>query len=163
MNATIFQIMYYGLRTAFFTGCQVSARLPLAQASIESANFTSNIFKSLNNMFGMMQPTGRAAAGLTRSQGASANGFATFASPLDSIWDYLYWLKSKDLKNDADLDRFIGAGHYATDPAYYKKVSAKAAQLAPSLLSPATILAGAFLGTAATVTTGVVVAKALSK
>ncbi len=112
-------------------------------------------------MFGMMQPTGRAAAGLTRSLGASANGFATFASPFDSIWDYLYWLKVKDIKNDADLDRLLASGGYAADPAYYRKVNAKANELAPLLISPAQFLGMAGLGALGVGAAAVIVAKAL--
>ena len=153
--------MYYGLRLALFPTCKVSARLPLAQASIESANFTSNIFKSLNNMFGMMQPAGRAAAGLTRSVGPSANGFATFASPFDAIWDYLMWLKVMGLNDDAALDRHLASGKYAADPRYYAKVNAKANEQAPLLIDPAKFVLGAIAGTAGVVTLGVIAHKAL--
>ena len=157
MNSKLFQAIFYGYRLALFPLVKTSARLPLAQASIESAGFTSNIFKSLNNMFGMNQYKARKG----KSLGAGASGFATYASPADSILDYLYWLEAMGLTDDAALERHLAAGKYATDPKYFQKVTAKANELQPLLISPTAFVAGTAAALVATAAAGIVVAKVL--
>lgn len=157
MTPKLFQAIFYGYRLALFPTVKTSARLPLAQASIESANFTSNIFKSLNNMFGMNQYQARKGTSL----GAGASGFATYASPAASILDYLYWLQAFNLLDDAALERHLAAGKYASDPKYFQKVAAKANELQPLLISPTAFAAGTAAALVAASVAGVVVAKSL--
>ena len=103
MTPKLFQIVFYGLR-ALRPGCRVTARLPLAQAVHESANFTSNLYRTNHNFFGMQHPLGRAAAGTTTSQHADARGFAVFKNDLDCLRDYFYWLANFGITDDAQLD-----------------------------------------------------------
>lgn len=55
----------------------------MAQAIIESGNFTSSIFKQNNNMFGMRLPRQRATIAI-----GEQNGFAIYNSWKDCIYDY---------------------------------------------------------------------------
>lgn len=62
------------------------AKLVTAQAMHETGYFTSPVFESNNNYFGMRQPVKRE----TVSLGAKG-GYASFESLKDSVVDYIYW------------------------------------------------------------------------
>lgn len=58
----------------------------LAQAKIESGNFTSTIFKENNNMFGMRLARQRATTAISENK-----GFAVYYKWQDSFYDYLLY------------------------------------------------------------------------
>lgn len=139
MNAQTFQLLFYYYR-ALHPAVSVTARLPLAQAVHESTNFTSHIYETYNNMFGMTVPQARETLALNKG---TKDAFARFSSPMDSIGDYFYWLEAFGITNDAQLDTFIKT-RYAADKAYYAKVSRRVAELAAAgaYISPTAIYAG---------------------
>lgn len=57
----------------------------LAQAILESGTFTSNIFKTKNNMFGMKVPKKRETLAVNKR---GYTGYATYASWIDCVKDY---------------------------------------------------------------------------
>jgi hypothetical protein len=65
----------------------LSVRMVTAIAMHESAVFTSNIYKSNNNAFGMKFPVRRETTSLR-----SENGYAYYESVEDSINDFYMWL-----------------------------------------------------------------------
>jgi flagellum-specific peptidoglycan hydrolase FlgJ len=105
----------------------------LAQACLESADFSSDVFHRDNNMFGMMHPRVRQ----TTSLGADAHGYARYRSPLDSLRDYFLYLENAKLLTTLALEAQLAAGRYASDPRYSAKVEAKARELDPVLVNPA--------------------------
>lgn len=140
MTSSVFQLAFYYYRLLHPT-VQVTARLPLAQAVHESANFTSNVFETNNNALGMMAPKSRETTCLNRG----GKGFAVYGSVLDGIADYILWLEALGLTDDAKLDAHIKAGKYATDKAYYTKIQRVVTELkaADKYIAPGAIYAGA--------------------
>ena len=65
------------------------AKILVAQAAHETGNFTSNLFKTANNAFGMKVPNIRP----TFTIGETKSGFAKFATIEDSASDLLLWLE----------------------------------------------------------------------
>lgn len=55
----------------------------LAQAKIESGNFTSELFRKNHNMFGMKQPKHR-----VNSSDGEQNGYAYYRDWVDCVYDY---------------------------------------------------------------------------
>lgn len=66
------------------------AKYVFAQAAFETGNFTSDIFKENNNLFGMKLPTIRA----TLATGTNRN-HATFKTVSDSITDFALYHKAR--------------------------------------------------------------------
>lgn len=66
----------------------------IAQAKLESGNFTSRVFKTDNNYFGMKlpvkRPTVAAGPGLMSPEG---NNYAHYNSESDSVTDLLLWME----------------------------------------------------------------------
>jgi len=66
----------------------------IAQAKLESGNFTSRVFKTDNNYFGMKlpvkRPTVAAGPGLMSPEG---NNYARYNSESDSVTDLLLWME----------------------------------------------------------------------
>lgn len=58
-------------------------------SQMETAGFTSNLFRNFHNLFGMKQPAKRD----TLSLGPTPSGFATFASDQDSVKDLALYLR----------------------------------------------------------------------
>jgi uncharacterized FlgJ-related protein len=91
------------------------AFLIVAQAKHETANFTSNVFKSCNNAFGYKY-VGQALA--TGSCNAARDGgvFAKYASIKDSTTEICLWIKrrQKEGKFPKDLTTIKTAEQYAT-------------------------------------------------
>lgn len=96
----------------------VSPLYPLAQACIESANFTSSVFDRYNNCLGMKAPNKRETTCTNKGQG----GYANYESVMDGIEDYILWLKEFGLTDDEKLLAHLKAGRYAEDKQYYSKV-----------------------------------------
>lgn len=89
----------------------------LAQAKLESSNFTSTIFKENNNLFGMKQARTRptTATGTQRSH-------AIYKDWKDSIVDYaLYSQTYLSGKTETEYYAYLGR-NYAEDPSYVVKL-----------------------------------------
>ena len=67
-----------------------------AQAVLESGNFTSNLFKNHNNLFGMKLPSIRETVAI----GKVKNGYAKYNSWGESIYDYYLWQNYMFSKKD---------------------------------------------------------------
>lgn len=65
----------------------------LAQSKLETANFTSKVFRENNNMFGMklprIRPTTATGAGLLSPEG---NNYANYTSTAESLQDLFLWM-----------------------------------------------------------------------
>jgi uncharacterized FlgJ-related protein len=71
-----------------------TTKLIIAHAKVESGNFTNNLVKNHNNLFGMKHPSVRptkSTGGKARAEGRT--GYAEFKTDVDSIIDYLLWLE----------------------------------------------------------------------
>lgn len=141
MSIKLFQLIFYFLRLSH-SKVKVTARIPLSQALLESATWSSPLYRTSNNMFGMMFPVSR----VTTATGKTANGYAAYRSPFDCIRDYFNWLEAFNIYDDNALDAFLTGGHYATDPKYYVKVTKLANEIDAQLISP-TAFGAATLGT----------------
>lgn len=90
-----------------------------AQAIVESAHFSSDIFKCENNLFGMKHPSRRQ----TVSEGKNKSGYATYYDWTFSVEDYKLWqssmLKNKEYKTKTEYLSLLGRV-YAEDPRYVK-------------------------------------------
>lgn len=100
---------------------KTTQNLLVAQAKFESGNYSNNLFKRNNNLFGMMHPKVR----LTKSKGARGRaegryGYAQFASIEDSVEDMLLYLWDKKqtpkYKSAAEYVRFLKTNRFFTAP-----------------------------------------------
>lgn len=92
-----------------------------AQALLESREFTSGLFISANNLFGMKVPGERESARI----GETKSGYSKYKDWTLSIYDYLLW-QNFMLKNKGDLTKnqylaFLGKV-YATDKKYVSSI-----------------------------------------
>lgn len=87
------------------------------QALVESGNFTSNIFKQNNNLFGMRKSYSR-----PNTQTGVNLGYATYDNWQMSVIDYALWQtwSAKKLKRE-DYLKLLGSS-YAEDSDYIRKV-----------------------------------------
>lgn len=90
----------------------------LKQAKLESANYTSNVFKQSNNLFGMKKATKR-----QNTQNGEYNGYASYnnwcLSALDRIlWDVFVFHDEKPSREEYLKALSI----YAEDPHYTEKL-----------------------------------------
>ena len=96
-------------------------KVVLAQAKLESGNFTSNIFKENNNMFGMKLPERRKTTAIGTNR-----GHATYEDWIKSLQDYKLW--QDDMIHKADTRKkyleYLGR-NYAADPNYINKIYEK--------------------------------------
>jgi uncharacterized FlgJ-related protein len=92
-----------------------------AQAVLESANFTSKLFKTQNNLFGMKLARKRK----TTAIGKNKNGYAKYNSVDDSIYDYYlfqeYAMRKKEMTKKEYIS-YIGR-NYAYDKSYVQKLN----------------------------------------
>jgi len=100
---------------------QLDIRFPdvvLAQAYLESGNFTSHIFTSNNNMFGMKCARKR----LSTHKG-ELNGHAYFNCWEDCVVDYAYFQSTYacHIRNQKDYLEYLDT-YYAEDPNYSNKL-----------------------------------------
>jgi hypothetical protein len=67
----------------------------LAQAKHETANFTSNVYKQTNNLFGMKRASKRPQLGTDSliTEGNDGNPFRQYKSPGESVRDYVLYLR----------------------------------------------------------------------
>tara|TARA_R110002126_G_scaffold177758_1_gene326707 strand:+ start:755 stop:1333 length:579 start_codon:yes stop_codon:yes gene_type:complete len=90
----------------------------LAQAKIESANFTSNIFKKNNNLFGMKQARVR----VTTSLGTK-NNHSYYRDWIDCVYDYAMYQANVMCNIDTEDEYFTKLGDkYAEDSTYVSTV-----------------------------------------
>jgi len=86
----------------------------LAQAILESGTFTSNIFKTKNNLFGMKVPGRRETTAINKK------GYASYSTWLDSVRDYKlyqdYVTKNKNVSRSKYLS--IISRSYSGNPEY---------------------------------------------
>jgi flagellum-specific peptidoglycan hydrolase FlgJ len=89
----------------------------LAQARLESGNFSSELFKKTNNLFGMGVASRRA-----NTSNGSYNKFSTYSSIRECIIDYALWQSryASNLTYDEYLAKL--GSTYAEDPDYIKKL-----------------------------------------
>jgi uncharacterized FlgJ-related protein len=90
----------------------------LAQAKIETGNFTSKIFIENNNLFGMKLPKRRE----TTAVGENRN-HATYTDWIQSIKDYKLW-QDKMIHKSPTLEDYLNylGRNYAEDKNYIKKI-----------------------------------------
>ena len=89
-----------------------------AQATLESGNFTSPIFKENNNMFGMKLPRIRVTTAIGENR-----GHATFENWMSSLHDYGMYYNAylRDLNTEEKYYSYLNK-RYAEDPNYIIKV-----------------------------------------
>jgi len=90
----------------------------LAQARLETGNFTSKVFKENNNLFGMKLPRVRNTTAI-----GEQNSHATYASWLQSVADYKLWQDEvvKKYRTKRAYLRYLSK-HYAEDKRYIHKL-----------------------------------------
>tara|TARA_R110000822_G_scaffold15462_9_gene53436 strand:- start:1996 stop:2550 length:555 start_codon:yes stop_codon:yes gene_type:complete len=89
-----------------------------AQAILESSNFSSEIFKANNNMFGMK------AASIRPTTNIGTNlGHANFNTWRDCVLDYAFYYASylREVKTKEQYYEYLG-NNYAEDPNYVSKL-----------------------------------------
>lgn len=86
-----------------------TTKLIIAHAKVESGNFTNNLVKKHNNLFGMKHPNVRPTTSIgSKARAEGKNGYAQFNSAVDSIVDYLLWLEyHKELKVYKTTDQYV--------------------------------------------------------
>lgn len=90
----------------------------LMQAKIESANYSSGIFKRNNNLFGMKVPRSR----VTVAE-AGRNGYAEYQTWKESVNDYAFWQFSHNVTELSQEEYLQYLGKiYAEDPNYVIKI-----------------------------------------
>lgn len=94
--------------------------IALAQAKLETGNYTSKIFKNNNNLFGMKQARSRA----TTAKGTILN-HAVYSSWEESVIDYALYSASymSKIKSEKEYLAHLGRS-YAQDPKYMIKLKA---------------------------------------
>lgn len=90
-----------------------------AQAVVESAHFSSSVFKNENNLFGMKHPRRRE----TLSEGVGNTGYASYDNWTFSVDDYRLWqlnmFKNKEYNTKTEYLALLGRV-YAEDTRYVK-------------------------------------------
>lgn len=90
----------------------------LAQAKLESNNFTSKVFKENNNMFGMRKARRR----ITSSQ-SEKNTYAYYRDWVDCVYDYAMYQSEVMCSVSNEDGYFAKLGEkYAEDPLYVTKL-----------------------------------------
>lgn len=89
----------------------------LAQAKLESGNFTSTLFQNNNNMFGMKMPSRRP----TTAIGKKAS-YANYSTWMCSIQDQkIYYSKYLDHRTEEEVFAYLSK-YYAEDSRYVQKL-----------------------------------------
>lgn len=89
----------------------------IAQAKLETGNFTSDLFKTNNNLFGMKKAYIR----ISTATGVK-NGHATYNCWRDSLLDYAFYT-SRFVRANTEEEFLAHIGkYYAQDPVYESKV-----------------------------------------
>jgi hypothetical protein len=90
----------------------------LAQAKLESGNFTSKMFNENNNLFGMKEAKSR-----INTAGGTQNGHAYYDSWGESIYDYALYSSTylTKIKTEREYFDYLSQS-YAEDPNYIKSL-----------------------------------------
>ena len=93
-------------------------KIILAQAKLESANFTSSLYKTQKNFIGMKKPTSRVT---TPSSGKGE--YKGYSNWEECVTDYLFWMFNRriDKLSHNEYLQYIGR-IYAEDPEYLTKL-----------------------------------------
>lgn len=86
-----------------------TTKLIIAHAKVESGNFTNNLVKNHNNLFGMKHPYQRPTLSVgPRARAEGRKGYAEFKNEVDSIVDYLLWLEyHKEIRVYKTTDQYV--------------------------------------------------------
>lgn len=97
----------------------------LAQAQIESGTYTSGIFRSNHNLFGMKEAQSR----ISTASGTKRN-HAYYTDWTQSVYDYGYYQATflSTIKSEEQYFRYLG-NSYAEDPNYLAKIKELSAKL----------------------------------
>jgi hypothetical protein len=100
---------------------QLNVKYPeivMAQAEIESGNFTSKLFRENNNMFGMKISTSR-----PTTQNGEQNGYAYYNTWRESVLDYAMYSATylNKIQTKAEYLQYLSE-HYAEDTLYVRKI-----------------------------------------
>jgi hypothetical protein len=97
--------------------------ITLRQFQIESANFTSNIFREANNLCGMKFPTTRPTTAIGSHTSRDSCKYAKYGNWKECILDFVIWqsLNTKGL-TEKEYIQYLEK-HYAEDQDYAKKIS----------------------------------------
>ena len=94
------------------------AKIILAQAKLESNNFSSDLFKRQRNFIGM-----RPAIQRTTTAGGSKGNYKIYDSWRDCATDIIFWIFSRNLDKVTDTEYLEYVGKvYAEDPGYKQKL-----------------------------------------
>lgn len=86
----------------------------LAQAKIESGNYTSKVFRENNNLFGMKEPNLRTTTAL-----GTKNNHAYYTSWISSVYDYAMFQNNRMHGVDSESEYYAKlADGYAADSTY---------------------------------------------
>ena len=90
----------------------------LAQAKLETGNFTSKMFNENNNLFGMKEAKSR-----LNTAGGTQNGHAYYDNWGESIYDYALYSSTylTKIRNERDYFEYLSQS-YAEDPNYIKNL-----------------------------------------
>lgn len=90
----------------------------LAQAKLESGNFTSSLFRSNNNMFGMKKPRKRSTTSMYEK-----NGYAYYRDWIDCVYDYGFYscCNLSEVNNEEEYYKILSE-RYAEDTSYVEKL-----------------------------------------
>lgn len=99
-----------------------TAKMWRAVAQFETGNYTSNLFHTAHNLFGMKHPERRE----TLSTGRTVSGFAVYDTPADSVGDLVLYMREFHYPFDFDsveaLVSFMKSKGYFEEPlGYYLK------------------------------------------
>lgn len=102
-----------------FKDCNIKyPYIVLAQAKLESGNFTSKLFRENNNMFGMRKARQR----ITTAQTEKGN-YAYYRDWLDCVYDYAMYQSSVMCTVNNETEYFSKLGErYAEDSTYVSKL-----------------------------------------
>jgi len=90
----------------------------LAQAKLESGNFTSKVFKQNNNMFGMRKARRRITSALCEK-----NTYACYRDWIDCVFDYCMYQSNVMCNITSENEYFAKLGErYAEDSTYVSKL-----------------------------------------
>ncbi|MCH9735998.1 MAG: glucosaminidase domain-containing protein [Actinomycetia bacterium] len=99
---------------------KVPTALIIAQAQLESGNFSSNIFKENHNLFGMKLPSRRPTMAIGENR-----GFAVYPSWMDSVVDYFLRQQAFGISNTEYVQEYmaqtVSSGYVHGDPGYRDK------------------------------------------
>lgn len=90
----------------------------LAQAKLETGNFTSKMFNENNNLFGMKQASQR-----INTAGGTQHGHAYYDTWMESVYDYAFYSSTylHKIKSERDYFEYLTQS-YAEDPNYVNQL-----------------------------------------